>query len=84
MFIRSLCNVFKIFNKPLPNDKILDSTKMKAVADAKKKKTVIQIMLSVCDKAKNLVGGGENAAAFSPFPIIFSKLSFSGTIKKYT
>ena len=44
---------------PLPNDKILDQSKLKAFADKKLK--VIQMAKFVLDKNENIVGKEENA-----------------------
>ena len=43
----------------LPNDKILDMTKLKAFADDKL--NVATIMISLFDRVENTVGKGENA-----------------------
>ena len=43
----------------LPNNKILDVTKLKAFADDKL--NFAKIMLSLFDKVENTVGKGENA-----------------------
>ena len=43
----------------LPNDKILDLSKLKAFADDKLK--FDKIMISVFDSVENIVGKGENA-----------------------
>ena len=63
-----------MFNS-LPNDKILDVTKLKAFADDKMKVTekmefVLKVLENTC-----IVEKGENSGdrAFSPFPTIFSK-----------
>ena len=67
--------------KPLPNDKILDMTKLKAFADDKI--NVPQIMISVFDRVEDIVGKGENAGHqhFLLFPQGFQKTSFSGSLK---
>ena len=44
---------------PLPNSKILDWSKLKALEDAKI--NVAEIMISLSDRVKNIVGKGENA-----------------------
>ena len=66
----------------LPNDKILDMTKLKAFADDKI--IVAQIMISVFDRVENIVGKGENAGYqhFSPFPTMFSKGFILGFVKR--
>ena len=60
----TLYYIIKSFN-PLPNDKILDWSKLKAFADDK----------FVLESVENIVGKGENVGlpAFSPFPTMFSK-----------
>ena len=57
--------------KSLPNDKILDVTKLKAFADHKINKA--QMMISVFDRVENIVGNGENAGYqhFLLFPQCF-------------
>ena len=64
--------------KSLPNNKILDGTKLKTFANDK---------INVTEKLKfdlvrveNIVAKGENAA-FSPFPTMFSKGFFHMVIK---
>ena len=54
-----------------PNDKILDLTKLKALADDKI--NVAQMMISVFNRVENLVGKGENAGYqhFFLFPQCF-------------
>ena len=62
-------------NGALPNDKILDWSKLKALADdeinlyKKKKKSKL-----VFGRVENIVGKGEKCClpAFSPFPTMFS------------
>ena len=44
---------------PLPNDKILASSKLKAFADHKT--TEAKIIIFIIDRPKNIVGKGENA-----------------------
>ena len=56
----------------LPNDKILDWSKLKALADNKikvteKLKIILKIILG---RVENIVGNGENAG-YHPFPIMF-------------
>ena len=67
---------------PLPNVKMLDLSKLVALADDKvecdKKK------IEICDrKGKNIVGKGENAGHqhFLLFPQCFQKLSSTGSLK---
>ena len=61
--------------KPLPNDKFLDVTKLKAFANDKLK--VARMMISLLDRAEDTVGKGENDGYqhFLLFPQCFSKLS---------
>ena len=58
---------------PLPNDKILDVTKLKALADDKL--NVTKMKISLCDRAENTVGKGKKCwlPAFPPFPTMDSK-----------
>ena len=59
----------------LPNDKILDFTKLKAFAD--NKLNVAKIIICLFDKVENIVGKGENAGyqQFLLFPLCFQKAS---------
>ena len=54
---------------PLPNNKILDKSKLKAFADDKIE--FDEIMIFVFDRVENIVGKGENT--FSSFPTMFSE-----------
>ena len=65
----------------LPNDKILDVTKLKAFADDKI--NVGQMMISVCDRLENIVRKGENASYqhFLLFSQRFQKASFLLSLK---
>ena len=54
----------------LPNDKILDWSKLKAYAGDKI--NVTAQLKFVMGRVENIVGKGENA--FSPFPAVFSKV----------
>ena len=70
-----------LFNS-LPNDKILDVTKLKASADDKL--NVAQMMTSVFERVENITGKGENASHqhFLLFPQCFQKTSFlEGVVK---
>ena len=60
---------------PLPNDKILALSKLKALADDKL--NVAKIMISVSYWVENIVGKGENAGYqhFLLFPQSFQKVS---------
>ena len=62
---------------PLPNHKIFEITKLKALADDKS--NVAKMTISLFDRVENTVGKGENA--FSPFPTLFSKAFFFGVVK---
>ena len=64
----------------LPNDKIFDWTKLKALADYK---LDIKIIISIYDRIENIVGKGQNAGFqhFLLFPQCFQKFSFSGSLK---
>ena len=65
----------------LPNDKILDFSKLKACADDKI--NVACLIISVFDRVENIVGKGENAGNqhFLLFPKCVQKSSFSGALK---
>ena len=56
---------FLNLTKPLPNDKILSLTKLKAFADDKF--SVAKKMIPVFDTAENIVGKGENAGCQKAF-----------------
>ena len=57
---------------PLPYDKILDQTKLKAFAD--EKLNVTKMIISVFDRVENIVGKGKIACTrTSLFPRMFSK-----------
>ena len=60
----------------LPNNKILDWSKLKAFADDNLYEA--QMMIYVFDWAGKIVGKGENAGNqhFSPFPTMFSNALF--------
>ena len=64
-----LCTYFNT----LPHHKILDGSNLKAFKD--NNFFVIKIIISVCDRVKNIVGKGENAGLqhFLHFPTMFSK-----------
>ena len=57
----------------LPNDKILDRSKLKAFPDDKTK--LLKKMIFVFDRVENIVGKGENAGYqhFLLFPHFFQK-----------
>ena len=65
--VRIICPFFN----PLPNDKILDVTKLKAFADDKLK--VGRMMIVLLEEWKT--------PAFSPFPTVFSKAFFFRVVK---
>ena len=62
----------------LPNNKILDRSKLKAFADDKINAT--EKLRCVSEKIENILGKRENTA-FSPFSKIFSKASFLRVVK---
>ena len=66
---------------PLPNDKILLQSKLKAFADNKLK--VIQLAKFVMDKIENIVGKEENAGYqhFLLLPQCFQKAFSFGSLK---
>ena len=65
----------------LPNDKIIDWSKLKAFADDKI--NVIKELKFVLGREENIVGKGENAGYqhFLLFPQCFQRLSFLGSSK---
>ena len=72
----------------LPNDKIVDQSKLKAFADSKI--NVTQKFKFVLGRVENIMGKGENAGyqhfllippAFSPCPTMFSKSFFLRVVK---
>ena len=65
----------------LPNDKILDWSKLKAFADDKI--NVNEVLKIGLGKVENIVGKGENAGHqhFLLFPQCFQKPSVSGSLK---
>ena len=67
--------------KSLPNNKILDSTNLKAFAVDKL--DVVKLTISVYDMVENIVGKGENAGYlhFRIFLLCFQKVSISGSLK---
>ena len=68
---------FNMFNS-LPNDKILDVTKLKTIAEDKI--SVAQMMISVFDGIENIVGKRENVGyqIFSFSHNVFKSLLFQG------
>ena len=71
----------RTFFNPLPNNKVLDWSKLKALADDKINKTQKLKIVSSC--IENIVGKGENAGNqhFLLFPQCSQKLSFLGLLK---
>ena len=71
----------RTFFNPLPNNKVLDWSKLKALADDKINKT--QKLKIVSSWIENIVGKGENAGNqhFLLFPQCSQKLSFLGLLK---
>ena len=67
--------------KPLPNDKILDLTKLKAFTDYKL--NVARMMISLLDTVGSTLGKGENAGyqQFLVFLQCFPKPSTYGSLK---
>ena len=72
--------VWELVNS-LPNDKILDVTKLKTFADDKI--NAAQMMISTFDRVKKHCGKRRKCwlLAFSSFPIMFSKGFFLGSLK---
>ena len=71
-----------MFNfNPLPNEKILDMSRLKAFTDDKM--NIAKMMIYVFDKVENIVGKGENAGYqhFLLFPQYFQKAFSSGVLK---
>ena len=70
-----------IFFNPLPDDKIVDWSKLKAFADDKM--DVVKMTISLFDRVENSVGKGENAGYqhFLLPPQCFPKPSFLGSLK---
>ena len=66
---------------PLPNDKILDMTKLNAFAD--NKLNILKKTITLFDTVENTVGKGENAnnQHFLLFPQGFPKPSSLGLLK---
>ena len=67
--------------KPLPNEKILDVTILKAFAD--NELNLAEMTISLFDRAENTVGKGENAGYqhFLLFPQCFPKPSSLQSLK---
>ena len=75
----SLCITLTVINS-LPNDKILDWTKLKAFADDKI--NVTEKLKFVLGKVENVVGKGENAGYqhFLLYPQCFQKASYTESL----
>ena len=65
----------------LPNDKILDGSKLKAFADGKIK--ILKRVIFVIDRVENIVGKGENAGYqhFLLFPQCFQRVFYPWVLK---
>ena len=80
--------VYTLYNwlntNPLPDDKILHFSKMKAFADSKL--NIVQNIQLVLHRIENIVGKGENAGNqhFLLFPQCFLKVFASGVSKVVT
>ena len=75
-------SIFFALVKTLPNNKILDMTKLKALADDKLK--IAKLTISLSDRIeKNTMVKGENAVYqhFLLFPLCFQKPSLLGSLK---
>ena len=68
-------------SNPLPNDKVLDWSKLKVLADDKI--TVTEKLKFALGRVENIVGKGENAGYkyFLLFLHCFQKVSFPGLLK---
>ena len=71
----------KEYFNSLPNEKFLDWSKLKALADNKIK--LAEKLKFVLGRVENIVGKGENAGYqhFLLFPQCFQKASISGSLK---
>ena len=67
----------------LSNDKILDWSKLKAIADTNLKVHVVKMMVYVLDRVENIVAKGENAGYqhFLLFQQCFQKPSCPRSLK---
>ena len=70
-----MCSVERKLN-PAPNDKILDMTKLKALADDKL--NVTRMMITLYDRIENTECW---LLAFSPFPAVYSQAFFFRVVK---
>ena len=79
--MNSFFSVFLYLFNPLPNNKILDVTKLKTFAD--NKVNIARMMISLLDKVENTVGKGENTGYqhFLLFLQCFPKPSSYGSLK---
>ena len=82
-FTNNRCDLYIMFCSfnPLPNDKFLDWSKLKAVADDKS--NVAAKLKFVLGRVENIVGKGENAGYqhFLLVPQCFQKASLLGVVK---
>ena len=84
IFLSTKCSrCIYLTENPLPNDKILDVTKLKAFAE--EKLNIAKMTISLFDKVKNTVGKGENAGYqhFLFFPQCFPWPSPQGSLKSH-
>ena len=81
MLVTSIFSFFHNVFNPLPDNKILDWSKLKAFADDKL--NVTQMIISVFDRVENIVGKGEIACTsnFSFFHNVFKRLVSQGRQK---
>ena len=79
--MKKICDLSP-FN-PLPNNKIVDLTKFKALEDDKF--SVAKMMISLLDRVENTVRKGENAGykQFLLYPQCFPKPSSLGSLTHY-
>ena len=80
---RILVSPFYFLFNPLPNDIILDQSKLQSFADDKLK--MVQMETFVLDKTENIVGKEKNAGYqhFFLFPWMFSKGFFFRVVKSW-
>ena len=79
--VTCICEVYCPLFNSLPNDRILDWSKMKGFADDRIE--FDKMMIFDFDRVENIVGKGESAGNqhFLLFPQCFHKASFSGLLK---
>ena len=80
LYIKTIVHIFQQLN-PLPNDKFLYMTKLKA--SAYDKLNVAKMTIPLCDRVENTVGKEENAGYqhFLLFPQCFPRPSSLGSLK---